>query len=173
MRKMADKLGHITSPRPASAGANSPSSPSAPHSVHMLPQSQSQPPHSPSASLSSAQSTALSSTGQRPSASTGRTSLSEWKGNGQKEGKTDQMDVDAQPEPIVPLQARRPTGMYRLSDFIIQRTLGTGSFGRVHLGMSTKLYRFASTSCYLSQCEASTTSVSTLSRSSAKKRSFV
>lgn len=30
---------------------------------------------------------------------------------------------------------RQPRGMYRLSDFIIQRTLGTGSFGRVHLGM--------------------------------------
>ena len=32
------------------------------------------------------------------------------------------------------LQARRTKGSYRLSDFIIQRTLGTGSFGRVHLG---------------------------------------
>ena len=30
---------------------------------------------------------------------------------------------------------QRPKGTYRLSDFIIQRTLGTGSFGRVHLGM--------------------------------------
>lgn len=30
---------------------------------------------------------------------------------------------------------QRPRGTYRLSDFIIQRTLGTGSFGRVHLGM--------------------------------------
>jgi len=30
---------------------------------------------------------------------------------------------------------RRPKGHYRLSDFIMQRTLGTGSFGRVHLGM--------------------------------------
>ena len=29
---------------------------------------------------------------------------------------------------------QRPRGTYRLSDFIIQRTLGTGSFGRVHLG---------------------------------------
>ena len=28
------------------------------------------------------------------------------------------------------LQARRTKGSYRLSDFIIQRTLGTGSFGR-------------------------------------------
>ena len=30
---------------------------------------------------------------------------------------------------------QRPKGTYRLSDFIIQRTLGTGSFGRVHLGV--------------------------------------
>lgn len=30
---------------------------------------------------------------------------------------------------------RRPKGHYRLKDFIMQRTLGTGSFGRVHLGM--------------------------------------
>jgi len=30
---------------------------------------------------------------------------------------------------------RRPKGHYRLNDFIMQRTLGTGSFGRVHLGM--------------------------------------
>lgn len=32
------------------------------------------------------------------------------------------------------LQVRRSKGSYRLTDFIIQRTLGTGSFGRVHLG---------------------------------------
>lgn len=29
---------------------------------------------------------------------------------------------------------QRAKGAYRLTDFIIQRTLGTGSFGRVHLG---------------------------------------
>lgn len=33
--------------------------------------------------------------------------------------------------------AKRPKGSYRLSDFIVQRTLGTGSFGRVHLGMDS------------------------------------
>lgn len=33
------------------------------------------------------------------------------------------------------LKPSRPKGTYRLHDFIIQRTLGTGSFGRVHLGM--------------------------------------
>ncbi|EKM53625.1 uncharacterized protein PHACADRAFT_98884 [Phanerochaete carnosa HHB-10118-sp] len=52
------------------------------------------------------------------------------------------MDVDAQPESAVPLQVRRPTGTYRLSDFIIQRTLGTGSFGRVHLVRSKHNLRF-------------------------------
>ena len=30
---------------------------------------------------------------------------------------------------------RRAKGTYRLADFLFQRTLGTGSFGRVHLGM--------------------------------------
>jgi hypothetical protein len=34
---------------------------------------------------------------------------------------------------------RRPKGQYRLTDFYIQRTLGTGSFGRVHLGVSLSL----------------------------------
>jgi protein kinase A len=29
---------------------------------------------------------------------------------------------------------RRAKGTYRLADFFFQRTLGTGSFGRVHLG---------------------------------------
>lgn len=35
---------------------------------------------------------------------------------------------------------QRPKGTYRLSDFIIQRTLGTGSFGRVHLGTILAIY---------------------------------
>ena len=34
----------------------------------------------------------------------------------------------------------RPKGAYRLADFIIQRTLGTGSFGRVHLGMLPQIF---------------------------------
>lgn len=37
---------------------------------------------------------------------------------------------------------QRPKGTYRLSDFIIQRTLGTGSFGRVHLGMRDSCSNF-------------------------------
>lgn len=143
MRKMADKLGHITSPRPASAGANSPSSSSAQLSgalsTHNLQQGlPAQEPHSPSPSLSSTQSTALSSAGHRPSISTERTSVSEWKGSSNdstaKEKQVERMDIDPPTEPVVPLQVRRQTGSYRLSDFIIHRTLGTGSFGRVHLG---------------------------------------
>lgn len=42
-------------------------------------------------------------------------------------------DID---EPLIPLPrvTSRPRASYKLDDFIIQRTLGTGSFGRVHLG---------------------------------------
>jgi serine/threonine protein kinase len=36
---------------------------------------------------------------------------------------------------VLPHQ-RRQKGTYRLADFYFQRTLGTGSFGRVHLGQS-------------------------------------
>lgn len=31
--------------------------------------------------------------------------------------------------------SRRPKGRYSLNDFTLMRTVGTGSFGRVHLGM--------------------------------------
>ncbi|KAI0001038.1 kinase-like domain-containing protein [Russula vinacea] len=44
-------------------------------------------------------------------------------------------------ESLFPYQ-RRPKGIYRLSDFIFQRTLGTGSFGRVHLVRSKHNLRF-------------------------------
>lgn len=54
--------------------------------------------------------------------------------------------VEQEPEPQVevvpqvvartPAATVRPKGAYRLADFLIQRTLGTGSFGRVHLGAS-------------------------------------
>ncbi|KAG1793742.1 kinase-like domain-containing protein, partial [Suillus subaureus] len=37
---------------------------------------------------------------------------------------------------------RGPKASYRLTDFIIQRTLGTGSFGRVHLVRSKHNLRF-------------------------------
>ena len=47
------------------------------------------------------------------------------------------MDYDDEAEePQVQLPvSQRPKGRYSLSDFIIHRTLGTGSFGRVHLGV--------------------------------------
>lgn len=33
--------------------------------------------------------------------------------------------------------SQRPKGRYSLTDFTLMRTVGTGSFGRVHLGAST------------------------------------
>lgn len=69
-------------------------------------------------------------------------------GAGLKRSGNNFMDVDlieSIPEGVVapsqPVRARRPKAVYRLSDFIIQRTLGTGSFGRVHLG------RFSASTC--------------------------
>jgi serine/threonine protein kinase len=62
----------------------------------------------------------------RGSISTQRTSSSEWT---QQENN---LEAETFPLPRV----SRPKASYRLTDFIIQRTLGTGSFGRVHLGMS-------------------------------------
>jgi hypothetical protein len=41
--------------------------------------------------------------------------------------------------PAFPKRAVREKGTYRLTDFIIHRTLGMGSFGRVHLGQSLLL----------------------------------
>ena len=35
---------------------------------------------------------------------------------------------------------QRPKGTYRLNDFLIHRTLGTGSFGRVHLGQCSMIF---------------------------------
>lgn len=64
----------------------------------------------------------------RGSISTARTSASEWSKRG------DSMDGIEQQKPVERV-IKRPKGTYRLSDFIVQRTLGTGSFGRVHLGM--------------------------------------
>ena len=43
------------------------------------------------------------------------------------------MSVDVQPQISLPVN-NRPKGRYSLTDFNIHRTLGTGSFGRVHLG---------------------------------------
>ena len=72
---------------------------------------------------------------QRASISTERTSLHEWVKT-QAEVAQQQRTMKTQD---VAAQARRTKGSYRLSDFIIQRTLGTGSFGRVHLGECLRL----------------------------------
>ncbi|KAF5322084.1 hypothetical protein D9619_002104 [Psilocybe cf. subviscida] len=74
----------------------------------------------------------------RGSISTDRTS-----GSQEQSDMLQEMD-DVMPEPPQK-QVRlpvRPKGTYRLSDFIIQRTLGTGSFGRVHLVRSKHNLRF-------------------------------
>lgn len=47
-----------------------------------------------------------------------------------------------QPSPPAPPQVRVTKGKYTLNDFQIQRTLGTGSFGRVHLVQSKHNQRF-------------------------------
>lgn len=90
--------------------------------------------HDSSSSSSAASSSYTQSTlshEHRASISTARTSLHEWV-------KTQQSEAAQQARPMqvdeASVQARRAKGSYRLSDFIIQRTLGTGSFGRVHLG---------------------------------------
>ncbi|KAG2159174.1 kinase-like domain-containing protein [Suillus bovinus] len=67
----------------------------------------------------------------RGSISTQRTSSSEW---------TQENNVEAKMFPLP--RVSRPKASYRLSDFIIQRTLGTGSFGRVHLVRSKHNLRF-------------------------------
>lgn len=106
IRRMADKFGHLGQPKQSNHSANPPSA---------------------SSSVLSTPSTSLEF--HRGSISTERTSVSEWSKHGES------MDV-VEPEPATKLirTITKPKGSYRLSDFIIQRTLGTGSFGRVHLG---------------------------------------
>jgi len=72
----------------------------------------------------------------RASMSTSRTSVSEWSQKRQEGLEVVDMQLPAS------LTIRRPKGSYRLSDFIIHRTLGTGSFGRVHLVRSKHNLRF-------------------------------
>jgi hypothetical protein len=50
--------------------------------------------------------------------------------------------LPSQPTPAVKPQVRATKGKYTLTDFTIQRTLGTGSFGRVHLVQSKHNQRF-------------------------------
>src|ERR1700733_849990 len=75
----------------------------------------------------------------RGSISTQRTSESSKRG----ESVDDTRPID---ESNFPYQ-RRAKGTYKLADFLFQRTLGTGSFGRVHLGRSAF---WPSLSCSLS-----------------------
>jgi hypothetical protein len=58
------------------------------------------------------------------------------------DGVEEEKPADEREKPIERV-AKRPKGSYRLSDFIVQRTLGTGSFGRVHLGIhSSYVFRW-------------------------------
>jgi protein kinase A len=144
IRRMADKLGHLgtlkADPSPSSAAS----------------------------SVKSRQSTSLDSASglHRGSISTQRTSVSavsEWSN---KRGGSDMEIVEQEPEPEgeMPQTAartsavvRKQKGAYRLSDFIIQRTLGTGSFGRVHLGVSSEELTIALLADHLTGCSAEQT----------------
>ncbi|KAJ3773356.1 kinase-like domain-containing protein [Lentinula raphanica] len=97
----------------------------------------SSPIHSPISSIPSTVSTASSNLTQfdhRGSISTERTSLStsDWSKRGES---LDYIEEEKS-------RPRKHKGNYRLEDFIIQRTLGTGSFGRVHLVRSKHNLRF-------------------------------
>ncbi|KAJ7647818.1 kinase-like domain-containing protein [Roridomyces roridus] len=97
------------------------------------------------ASPTSSQSAVSSYHDHRGSISTQATSMSEWSTD--KRGfsglESDMEVVEEEMQlPALPQQHNRPRGVYRLSDFIIQRTLGTGSFGRVHLVRSKHNLRF-------------------------------
>lgn len=114
IRRMADKFGQLGQPKHQQSTSTFNTEPS-----------------SSSSSILSRQSTSLEA--HRGSISTQATSVSEWSA-GNKRGES--MEI-VKPEPVVaqvPRTVLRPKATYRLSDFIIQRTLGTGSFGRVHLG---------------------------------------
>ncbi|EED15507.1 cAMP-dependent protein kinase catalytic subunit PkaC1 [Talaromyces stipitatus ATCC 10500] len=62
----------------------------------------------------------------------------------QQQGHTDNSNnnVQASQGQLASLQARQTKGKYSLEDFSLQRTLGTGSFGRVHLVQSRHNHRF-------------------------------
>ncbi|KAF8661468.1 hypothetical protein AX16_001305 [Volvariella volvacea WC 439] len=132
IKRMAGKFGtHIGHNKSPEAGSSN----------------QNQPQQYPSSATSS--NTTLSATSipashyeHRGSIATDRTSLSDLSKRG------DSMDVvpEEQEQPQQPavqrVLPRRPKGSYRLTDFIIERTLGTGSFGRVHLVRSKHNLRF-------------------------------
>ncbi|KAJ3480824.1 hypothetical protein NLI96_g8076 [Meripilus lineatus] len=82
-------------------------------------------------------STAPSSHLMRGSISTQRTSVSDWS------KKQEAMEVYEIPQALQLQAAKKPRGSYRLDDFKIHRTLGTGSFGRVHLGEFRGLFQLS------------------------------
>lgn len=58
------------------------------------------------------------------------------------EGVTSTNDAQSGQGQLPKAQARQTKGKYSLEDFSLQRTLGTGSFGRVHLVQSKHNHRF-------------------------------
>ncbi|KAF9012670.1 kinase-like domain-containing protein [Cyathus striatus] len=94
------------------------------------------PPASAHSVLSSGNSNVYSHYEHRASMSTYRTS-SEWS----KQDDSMEEYIE-EPQTIIRRHPQRPKGTYKLADFIIQRTLGTGSFGRVHLVCSRHNLRF-------------------------------
>ena len=157
---MTDKLGHlqVSSPKPGQSHSNFASASATPTANPVSPASSYA---STANTLSTSAYPYAQGLGayQRGSISTQRTSLSVYSNNNsnipkpvpgigfapggsggagasvQKRARRD-LEESMYREPELPLRllALRPKGLYRLSDFIIQRTLGTGSFGTVHLG---------------------------------------
>ncbi|KAK7472320.1 cAMP-dependent protein kinase catalytic subunit, variant 2 [Stygiomarasmius scandens] len=90
-------------------------------------------PTSPSLASTHSSYSSLTQYDHRGSISTARTSISEWSKRG------DSLDCIME-DPAAAQE--RSKASYCLDDFIIQRTLGTGSFGRVHLVRSKHNLRF-------------------------------
>ncbi|KAJ7198513.1 kinase-like domain-containing protein [Mycena pura] len=126
IRRMADKLGHLghsSHPRGDDTDAL----------------------HAALSSPTSTQSTVssyLSSYDHRGSISTQATTTSEWSNDKRYESDMEVVVEEHRPVSRPRLVPVREKGVYRLNDFIIQRTLGTGSFGRVHLVRSKHNMRF-------------------------------
>lgn len=159
-KRMTDKLGHlqVSSPKPGQSHANFASASATPTAIPVSPASSYA---STANTLSTSAYPYAQDYGayQRGSISTERTSLSGYSNNNsnipkpvpaagfasggsggagalvQKRARRDR-EESMHHESDLPQRflALRPKGSYRLSDFIIQRTLGTGSFGTVHLG---------------------------------------
>jgi protein kinase A len=109
IKRMTDRIGHFGHPKQ--------SSDSSPRGLGSLP-------YTPSPAID----ISIAADYHRGSISTARTSSSEWSKRG------DSFEAEPLPPPSLPRVSSRPKASYRLSDFMILRTLGTGSFGRVHLG---------------------------------------